>query len=68
MISRRSSAEALGGRLSLTDLVDAHDSELVQICIVAGATPDLAREAVQNAWLRAAPRLASLRDPGRVRP
>lgn len=67
-ISRRSSAGALGGRLSLTELVDAHDSELVQICIVAGATPDLAREAVQNAWLRAAPRLASLRDPDRVRP
>lgn len=51
----------------LARLVDQHDRELLAICIVAGATPVVARDAVQNAWLRAATRLSTLREPAHVR-
>ena len=52
---------------TLNELVELHDAQLVAICIVAGAHPDLAREAVQNAWVRASRRLDSVRDASRVR-
>jgi RNA polymerase sigma-70 factor (ECF subfamily) len=52
---------------SLVELVERHDRELVGICIVAGATRDVAREAVQNTWVRAATRLHTLREPTHVR-
>ena len=52
---------------TLVELVERHDSELVGLCIVAGARPDIAREAVQNAWLRVSRRLDSVREPSRIR-
>lgn len=52
---------------ALFELVEQYDAELLRICIVAGASPDVARDAVQSAWVRVATRLSTLRDRSHVR-
>jgi RNA polymerase sigma-70 factor, ECF subfamily len=58
---------AAGDRDALAALVDAYDTDMMRVSFVVCGDRDIAREAVQSAWLRAATRLGSVRDHSRVR-
>jgi RNA polymerase sigma-70 factor, ECF subfamily len=52
---------------ALEELVLAHHEDMVRLCAVITRDLDLAHEAVQAAWTKAWRKLATVRDPGRVR-
>lgn len=56
-----------GDRDALAALVDAHHADMLRVSFVVCGDRDVARDAVQSAWLRAATLLGSLRDHTRVR-
>jgi RNA polymerase sigma-70 factor, ECF subfamily len=58
---------AAGDRDALAALVHAHHADMVRVSFVVCGDRDLADDAAQSAWLRAATRLGSLRDHTRVR-
>lgn len=58
---------AAGDRDALAALVDAHHADMVRVSFVVCGDREIARDAVQSAWLRAATRLGSIRDHTRTR-
>ena len=56
-----------GDRDALAALVDAHYTDMLRVSFVVCGDRDIARDAVQSAWLRAATRLSSVRDHTRMR-
>ena len=58
---------AAGDRDALAALVEAHHTDMVRVSFVVCGDREMARDAAQSAWLRAATRLDSLRDPTRTR-
>ncbi len=58
---------AAGDRDALAALVDAHHTDMVRVSFVVCGDREIARDAVQSAWLRAATRLDSIRDHTRTR-
>lgn len=54
-------------RDALTELVVAHDADIVRFCYLISGDAELARDATQNAWFRLWSRPPRLRDPGRLR-
>ena len=59
---------ATGDADALAQVMAAHSGDMARVCMVICGDPDVAHEAVQAAWASAWPRLASLRDPDRLRP
>jgi RNA polymerase sigma-70 factor (ECF subfamily) len=59
---------AAGDRAAFTDLVDEHHADMQRLAGVILGDPELARDAVQLAWMRAWTGLRRLRDYRRVRP
>lgn len=57
-----------GDRAAFTELVAAHDTDILRLCCVITGDPVAAREVVQDAWLKAWSRKSDLRDPGRFLP
>jgi RNA polymerase sigma-70 factor (ECF subfamily) len=57
---------ASGDRDALASLVDAHHTDMLRVSFVVCGDREVARDAVQSAWLRAATRLHSIRDHTRV--
>jgi RNA polymerase sigma-70 factor (ECF subfamily) len=53
---------------ALAQLMAAHDGDMVRVCMVICGDVDIARAAVQAGWITAWKRLATLREPDRVRP
>jgi RNA polymerase sigma-70 factor (ECF subfamily) len=53
---------------ALAQLMAAHDGDMVRVCMVICGDADLAREAVQAAWIKAWRRLDSVHSPDRLRP
>jgi RNA polymerase sigma-70 factor (ECF subfamily) len=58
---------ARGDESAFTRIVAAHHDDLVRVCFVICGDADLADEAVQAAWPIVWRKLASLRDPDRLR-
>jgi len=61
-------AATAGDPDALARLMAAHDGDMARVSMVICGDADLAREAVQAAWIRAWRHLGSLRDPTRLRP
>ncbi|MGH2408275.1 MAG: RNA polymerase sigma factor [Candidatus Limnocylindrales bacterium] len=59
---------AAGDAAAFTRIVAAHHADMLRIAQVVCGDPDLAADAAQAAWAIAWRRLASLRDPNRLRP
>lgn len=59
---------ASGDELALARLIDEHHEPMVRAAFVVIGDVQLAHEAAQDAWAIAWRRLASLRDPEKVRP
>ena len=60
-------AAASGDEVALARLIEAHHSPMVRAAYVVTGDAASAREAAQNAWSIAYGRLATVRDPSRVR-
>lgn len=60
-------AAATGDELALARLIEVHHSPMVRAAYVVTGDAETAREAAQNAWSIAYGRLATIRDPARVR-
>ncbi len=58
---------ATGDEVAFARLIDEHHEPMVRAAFVVVGDVDLAREAAQNAWTIAWKRLASLRQPERIR-
>jgi RNA polymerase sigma-70 factor (ECF subfamily) len=58
---------ASGDRDAFAQVVAAHDASMFRLSVVITGDAELARDAVQQAWIRAWPRLRSLRDEARLR-
>ncbi len=56
-----------GDHAAFTELVVAHDADMVRLCLVICRDPDLARDATQNAWHRLWSRPPTLRDESKLR-
>lgn len=56
-----------GDHAAFTELVVAHDADMVRLCLVICRDPDLARDATQNAWHRLWSRPPTLRDEAKLR-
>ncbi len=56
-----------GDHAAFTELVMAHDADMVRLCMVICREPDLARDATQNAWHRLWSRPPTLRDESKLR-
>lgn len=62
-------ADAAGGDAeALAAIVDAYHDDMVRVAFVICGDQDRAQDAAQNAWPIAWRKLASLRDPGSLRP
>jgi len=62
-------AEAVRGDVdALAAIIELHHQDMTRIAFVVCGDPDLAQDAVQAAWQRAWRKLATLRDPERLRP
>ena len=59
---------AAGDEIALARIVQAHHDHMTRVCFVICGDLDIADEAVQAAWPIAWRKLASVRDPGRLRP
>lgn len=60
-------AAASGDELALARLIEVHHSPMVRAAFVVTGDAVTAREAAQNAWSIAYARLATVRDPARIR-
>lgn len=58
---------AAGDRDALASIVAGHDADMARVAFVVCGDRDVTRDAVQNAWLRAATRLGQVREPHRLR-
>jgi len=58
---------ASGDRDAFAQLVVAHDAEMFRLSVLIVGDGELARDAVQQAWIRAWASLRSLRDETRIR-
>lgn len=56
-----------GDHAAFTELVVAHDADMVRLCLVICRDTDLARDATQNAWHRLWSQPPTLRDETRLR-
>ncbi len=56
-----------GDHAAFTELVVAHDADMVRLCLVVYRDPDLARDAVQSAWHRLWSQPPNLRDETKLR-
>lgn len=56
-----------GDHAAFTDLVGAHDADMVRLCLVICRDPDLARDATQSAWHRLWGQPPALRDDAKLR-
>jgi RNA polymerase sigma-70 factor (ECF subfamily) len=56
-----------GDELAFTRIVDAHHDDMTRVCYIVCGDLDLAEEAVQAAWPIAWRKLATLREPDRLR-
>ncbi len=56
-----------GDHAAFTELVVAHDADMVRLCLVICRDPDLARDATQDAWHRLWSRPPTLRDEAKLR-
>jgi len=61
-------AAAMGDHDAFARIMATHDGDMTRICMVMCGDVQVARDAVQAAWLIAWRRLVSLRDPARLRP
>lgn len=52
---------------ALTELVAAHDSDMVRLCFMVCGDREIARDATQNAWYRVWSKPPELRDETRLR-
>jgi RNA polymerase sigma-70 factor (ECF subfamily) len=60
---------AAGDRVAFARLVDAYHADTMRVAyVVAGGDREIAEDAVQAAWAIAWQKLASLRDPERLKP
>ena len=59
---------AAGDEAAFARLVSAHHAQLARVAYVTTGDAELAREAVQSAWLVAWRRLDTLRDPRQIQP
>jgi RNA polymerase sigma-70 factor (ECF subfamily) len=60
---------AAGDRIAFARLVDAYYADTMRVAfVVAGGDREVAEDAVQTAWSIAWQKLASLRDPDRLKP
>jgi RNA polymerase sigma-70 factor (ECF subfamily) len=57
-----------GDTAAFTRLVAAYHADLARVVYAIAGDPVLTEEAVQAAWAKAWRKLASVRDPGRLRP
>ncbi len=57
----------MGDHAAFTELVLAHDADMVRLCLVICHDRDLARDATQNAWHRLWSRPPTLRDEAKLR-
>lgn len=60
-------AAAAGDELALAALIETHHSPMVRAAYVVTGDAESAREAAHNAWSIAYARLATVRDPARIR-
>ena len=58
---------ASGDEVAFARLIDEHHGPMVRAAYVVVGDVTLAREATQNAWTTAWPRLSSVRNPERIR-
>jgi RNA polymerase sigma-70 factor (ECF subfamily) len=56
-----------GDREAFTELVERHHDELVRICFAVTTDIDTARDAAQQAWIKAWQQLRTVREPERLR-
>ena len=59
---------AAGDEVAFGRIVAAHHGEMIRICVTVSRDTSIAEEAVQAAWSIAWKKLASLREPDRLRP
>lgn len=59
---------ARGDADALAEIMAANDGDMARLCMVICGDADLARDAVQAAWIKAWKRLGTIRDPARLRP
>lgn len=59
---------ARGDQAAFARIVQAHHGDMTRVCYVICGDLDLADEAVQSAWPIVWKRLATLKDPARLRP
>jgi len=59
---------ATGDEAAFASIVDAHQEDMRRVCVVVVGDAAIADEAVQAAWAIAWRKLATVRDPGRLRP
>jgi RNA polymerase sigma factor (sigma-70 family) len=68
-IAATSVADAAAGDVeALARIVRAHHDDMARVCFVICGDRDAAQDAVQAAWPIVIEKLATLRDPGRLRP
>lgn len=58
---------AQGDHLAFTELVEAHDQDMVRLCFLISGDIDVARDATQNAWHRMWSHPPALRDETKLR-
>jgi RNA polymerase sigma-70 factor (ECF subfamily) len=58
---------ARGDHSAFTELVAAHDSDMVRLCFLISSDAELARDATQNAWQRLWSKPPRLRDESKLR-
>jgi RNA polymerase sigma-70 factor, ECF subfamily len=59
---------AAGDEATFTRLVATYDDEMYRICVAVCRDPTIAADAVQSAWAIASRKLATVREPGAIRP
>jgi RNA polymerase sigma-70 factor, ECF subfamily len=57
-----------GDELAFARIVASHHDDMARVCFVICGDADLAQEAVQAAWPLAWQKMATIRDPSRLRP
>ena len=59
---------AAGDEAAFARIVEAHDSEMLRVCVAVGRDHAIAAEGVEAAWAIAWRKLHTIRDPARLRP
>ncbi len=65
--ARTVAAAAAGDADALARIVDAHQLDMARLCLLVCGDPEMARDAVQAAWVIAWQRLSSVQEPERLR-